>query len=55
MATAPRGYSMVQEGLCIGRSWGPSVSRAHYVEPFPYTGTLRVVGLRTDPSAQLLP
>lgn len=49
----PRGYSMVQEGLCIGRAWGPSVSHAHYDGSFAFTGDLRVVELRTDPARQI--
>ncbi len=48
-----RGYSMVQEGLCIGRSWGPSVSAEHYDGAFEFTGAIRVVEMRTDPSRQL--
>jgi hypothetical protein len=51
--TTPRGYSMVQEGLQIGRSWGPSVSSDHYDGTFAFTGSLRHVELRTDPSGQL--
>jgi arylsulfatase len=50
--SARRGYSMVQEGLSIGRSWGPPVSEQHYHGAFDFTGTLRVVELRTDPSRQ---
>ena len=55
MPTAPRGYSMAQEGLQIGRSWGPSVSKEHYHGPYPFTGEIRVVELRTDPGSQLRP
>ncbi len=51
--TAPRGYSMVQEGLSIGRSWGPSVAPDHYHGEFPFTGELRHIELRTDPSRQV--
>jgi arylsulfatase A-like enzyme len=50
--TTPRGYSMVQEGLQIGRSWGPSVSVDHYRSAFEFTGRLRHVELRTDPTRQ---
>ena len=46
---------MSQEGLQIGRSWGPSVSKDHYRGPFPFTGELRVVELRTDAATQLRP
>ena len=46
-------FPAVQEGLSIGRAWGPSVSEAHYRGGFEFTGTLRVVELRTDPSRQL--
>lgn len=42
-----RGFSSpVQEGLQIGRSWAPSVSHDHFVDPFPFTGDLRVVEVR---------
>ena len=51
--SARRGYSMVQEGLSVGRAWGPSVSEAHYHGAFEFSGSLRVVELRTDPSGQL--
>lgn len=47
--TTPRGYSMVQEGLQIGRSWGPSVSGDHYHGTFEFTGTLRHVELWLPP------
>jgi arylsulfatase len=50
--SARRGYSMVQEGLSIGRSWGPPVSESHYHGAFEFTGSLRVVELRTDPTRQ---
>lgn len=55
VATAPRGYSMVQEGLSFGRAWGPPVSEAHYHGPFEFTGELRVVEMRTDPTRQVAP
>lgn len=55
VATAPRGYSMVQEGLSIGRAWGPPVSEAHYHGAFEFTGTIRVVEMRTDPTRQVAP
>jgi len=51
--TAPMGYSMVQEGLQIGRSWGTPVSPAHYHGDFTFSGNLRVVELRTDPAQQM--
>ena len=50
---APRGYSMVQEGLSVGRSWGPPVDERHYHGSFDFTGTLDVVELQTDPTAQV--
>jgi arylsulfatase len=53
--SAPRGYSMVQEGLCIGRSWGPPVDDRHYHGSFDFSGTLRVVELRTDTARQVQP
>ena len=55
VATAPRGYSMVQEGLSLGRAWGPPVSEAHYHGSFEFTGELRVVEMRTDPTRQVAP
>ena len=51
--SAPRGYSMVQEGLSVGRAWGPSVDDRHYHGGFEFTGTLSVVEMRTDPSRQV--
>jgi arylsulfatase len=53
--SAPRGYSMVQEGLSIGRAWGPPVDAGHYHGAFEFTGTLHVVEMRTDPSRQVQP
>ena len=53
--SAPRGYSMVQEGLSIGRSWGPPVAESHYDGAFEFTGRVHVVELRTDPSRQVRP
>lgn len=50
---APMGYSMVQEGFQIGRSWGTPVAYEHYDGQFPFSGTLRVVELETDPSSQI--
>lgn len=49
----PHGRSSpVQEGFQVGRSWAPSVARDHFVAPFPFTGTLRVVEVRAaDPLA----
>ncbi len=53
--SAPRGYSMVQEGLSVGRAWGPPVDAGHYHGSFEFTGTLHVVEMRTDPSRQVQP
>ena len=55
MPTAPRGYSHQQEGLQVGRSWGPSVSKQHYRGSYAFTGEMQVVEMRTDPSSQLHP
>nr|NKB41497.1 sulfatase-like hydrolase/transferase [Ilumatobacter sp.] len=41
--SAPRGYSMVQEGLSVGRAWGPPVDLDAYRGPFEFSGTLHVV------------
>ena len=49
----PMGYSMVQEGFCIGRSWGTPVAYEHYRGDYPFTGEIRVVELRTDPASQV--
>jgi len=49
----PMGYSMVQEGFCIGRSWGTPVVPQYYRDEFAFTGELHVVELRTDPSTQV--
>ncbi|MEM1335631.1 MAG: sulfatase-like hydrolase/transferase, partial [Actinomycetota bacterium] len=49
----PRGYSMVQEGFVIGRSWGTPVAYEHYRDAYPFTGELRMVEMRTDPSSQV--
>lgn len=51
--TAPMGYSMVQEGLAIGRNWGTDVAASEFSGPFEFTGELRVVEMRTDPSKQI--
>ena len=51
--TAPMGYSMVQEGLATGRSWGTSIDPESYDGAFVFTGSLRVIELRTDPSKQI--
>ena len=51
--TAPMGYSMVQEGLCVGRSWGPPVAPSLYHGEAEFTGVIRVVEMRTDASRQL--
>jgi len=53
MLTAPMGYSMVQEGLQIGRSWGTPVDPARYHGPFEFSGELRVVEMSSDRTAQL--
>jgi arylsulfatase len=53
--SAPRGYSMVQEGLSVGRAWGPPVDAGAYHGAFEFTGTLRVVEMRTDRSRQVRP
>ena len=45
---APLGYSNVIEGFQVGRSWGRSPAYKHFQEPFPFSGTLRVVELATD-------
>ncbi len=55
MATAPMGYSMVQEGLQIGRSWGTDIVPEFFTGPYPFTGSLDVVEMRTDRAAQLRP
>lgn len=49
----PMGYSMVQEGFCIGRSWGTPVAPEYYRDEFPFNGDLHVVELRTDPASQV--
>ena len=46
---------MVQEGLSIGRAWGPPVDDAHYHGTFEFTGALHVVEMRTDSSQQVQP
>ena len=51
----PRGYSMVQEGFSVGRSWGPPVAEDAYHGPFEFTGDISVVELRTDPTRQIQP
>lgn len=51
--SAPRGYSMVQEGLSVGRAWGPPVDLDAYRGPFEFSGTLHVVEMRTDPTRQV--
>ncbi|MEM7141855.1 MAG: arylsulfatase, partial [Actinomycetota bacterium] len=53
MRIAPMGYSMVQEGFTVGRGWGPPVAYDDYHGPFPFSGSLRCVELRTDPAAQV--
>jgi len=53
MKSAPMGYSMVQEGLQIGRSWGTDVASEFFTGAFAFTGDLAVVEMRTDQSAQI--
>ena len=53
MRITPMGYSMVQEGFSVGRSWGTPIAYDHYDGGFDFTGALRVVELRTDPTKQL--
>ncbi|MFW2334649.1 arylsulfatase [Ilumatobacter sp.] len=53
--SAPRGYSMVQEGLSVGRAWGPPVDADAYHGAFEFTGTLHIVEMRTDRSRQVQP
>lgn len=55
MPTAPSGYSMQQEGLQVGRSWRPPVSKQHQFGAYAFTGEMQVVEMRTDPSSQLRP
>ncbi|MDH4479594.1 MAG: arylsulfatase [Rhodoferax sp.] len=43
--TAPNTYSMVQEGLQIGRQWGHSVDHTEYHGSFAFTGSLERVEL----------
>jgi len=50
---APMGYSNVIEGLQVGRCWGTPIAPQHYRGEFPFTGTIRMVELRTDPASQL--
>jgi arylsulfatase A-like enzyme len=53
MRIAPMGYSMVQEGLAVGRGWGPAVAYDDYEGAFPFTGSLRCVDLTTDVDSQI--
>ena len=55
VVTSIGGPSPVQEGLQIGRSWGPSISPDHYQGSSPFTGTLVRVELRTNPAGRPLP
>jgi arylsulfatase len=43
--TAPHTYSMVQEGLQVGRQWGHSVNHTEYQGAFAYSGLLERVEL----------
>ncbi len=48
----PHGRSSpVQEGVQVGRSWAPSVDPTLFTAPFDFTGTLRVVELRSTDTA----
>jgi arylsulfatase len=53
MRITPMGYSMVQEGFAVGRSWGTPIAYEHYEGAYDFTGDLRVIELRTDPSRQV--
>ena len=53
MRITPMGYSMVQEGFAIGKSWGTPVAYEHYRDAFEFTGDLRIVEMRTDPTRQV--
>ena len=53
MRSAPMGYSMVQEGLQVAKSWGTDIAPEFFTGAFEFTGDLRVVEMRTDRSAQL--
>jgi len=53
MRITPMGYSMVQEGFAIGKSWGTPVAYDRYQGSFEFTGELRTVEMRTDPSRQV--
>ncbi len=53
MSTTPRGYSMVQEGLQVGTSWGTPVDETFYTGDFTFTGKLYWVDMRTNKAAQL--
>ncbi|MFT7327630.1 MAG: hypothetical protein ACI88S_002061 [Ilumatobacter sp.] len=53
MRITPMGYSMVQEGFAVGKSWGTPVAYEHYQGAYEFTGDLRVIELRTDPTGQV--
>ena len=53
MRITPMGYSMVQEGFAVGKSWGTPVAFDRYQGVYEFTGDLRVVEMRTDPSRQV--
>ena len=50
---APMGYSNSIEGLQVGRCWSTPITYAHFRDSFPFTGSLLVVELRSDPASQL--
>ena len=50
---APMGYSNSIEGLQVGRCWSTPIAYAHFRDSFPFTGSLLVVELRSDPASQL--
>jgi hypothetical protein len=43
--TAPIAYSAVQDGMQIGRQWGPPVAYADYQGDFSFTGSIERVVL----------
>jgi arylsulfatase len=53
MRITPMGYSMVQEGFAVGKSWGTPVAFDRYQGTYEFTGDLRVVEMSTDPLRQV--
>ena len=53
MRITPMGYSMVQEGFAVGKSWGTPVAFDRYQGTYAFTGDLRVVEMSTDPLRQV--